>query len=100
MQGCWNDELPIALEKQLTAYLTEPRTAGLLLVGYFSCTRWNHKKRGCPVDNHEIDQVRKDQLDAAVRARAKASVTVSSYVLDCRLPGAESDWRKPSLLLT
>jgi hypothetical protein len=101
-KGCWNDELPTALEKQLTAYLTEPRTAGLLLVGYFNCTRWNHKKRGCPADNHDIDQVKKDQLDAAIRARAgaQAQMTVSSYVLDCRLPGAESDWRKQSLLST
>jgi hypothetical protein len=97
-KGCWNNELPTALEKQLTAYLTEPRTAGLFLVGYFNCTRWNHKKRSCPKQNHEIEHVRNDQLDAAIRARAQAPITVSSYVLDCRLPGAESNWHKPSHL--
>jgi len=94
-KGCWSDELSTALERQLTAYLTGPRTAGLFLVGYFNCTRWNHKTdRGCPAKNHDIDRVRGDQCDAAVRVRARTRMTVSSFVLDCTLPGAESDWRK------
>ena len=96
-KGCWSDELGTALETQLSSYLTEPRTAGLLLVGYFDCTRWNHRKRRGthPMRHtHTFDQVKAGQADAAGRARA--GLTVSSFVLNCALPGVESDWRKVS----
>ncbi|MFE9404741.1 hypothetical protein ACFYNY_23720 [Streptomyces sp. NPDC006530] len=47
-EGCWNPELPTTARTQLRTYLSEPDTAGLLLVGYYNCTRWNTKKRRCP----------------------------------------------------
>jgi hypothetical protein len=93
-KGCWNRELPTAAEKQLAAYLTDPHTAGLLLVGYFDCTRWNDKKRGCPTKNHGIDDIRQKQAEKAEQLGQETQATISTSVLDCRLPGAESDWRK------
>ncbi|MEU2955928.1 hypothetical protein [Streptomyces xanthochromogenes] len=47
-KGCWNPELPTTARTQLRTHLSEPDTAGLLLVGCFNCTRWNTKKHGCP----------------------------------------------------
>jgi hypothetical protein len=93
-KGCWNRELPTAAEKQLAAYLTDPHTAGLLLVGYFDCTRWNDKKRGCPKNNHGIDDIRQKQAAQVVQLGQETQATVSSFVVDCRLPGEESNWRK------
>ncbi|GAA2158214.1 hypothetical protein GCM10009760_61040 [Kitasatospora kazusensis] len=95
-KGCWNDDLPKATEKQLAAYLTEPHTGGMLLVGYFNCTRWNDKPRKCPKNNHGIEDIRRKQAMEAATLGQQAQVAVSSFVLDCRLPGEESDWRKRS----
>ncbi|MFE3106876.1 hypothetical protein ACFXKJ_40380 [Kitasatospora indigofera] len=94
-KGCWNRELPTATEYQLAAYLTEAHTAGLLLVGYFDCTRWNDKKRACPKKNHGIEDIKQKQAEQAAILGQEANVAVSSFVLDCRLPGKESDWRRP-----
>jgi hypothetical protein len=39
-KGCWNNTLPTALERQrVDRYLHTPRTAGILLTGYFDCDR-------------------------------------------------------------
>ncbi|MFJ2722723.1 hypothetical protein [Streptomyces sp. NPDC087437] len=93
-KGCWNPELPTTARTQLRAYLSEPDTAGLLLVGYFNCTRWNTKKRSCPATNHDIDDVRREQHERVRQLTHEGRLLAAAYVLDCRLPGEDSDWRK------
>ncbi|MFJ7297795.1 hypothetical protein [Streptomyces collinus] len=93
-KGCWNHELPTAARTQLRAYLSEPHTAGLLLVGYFDSTRWNAKRRGCPSTGHEIDDVRSQQVEQARSLVQDEQLLVAAHVLDCRLPSEDSDWRK------
>ncbi|MDC2960453.1 hypothetical protein PO587_39130 [Streptomyces gilvifuscus] len=93
VKGCWNPELPTA-QTQLRAYLSEPDTAGLLLVGYFDCTRWNTKKRSCPATNHAIDDVRREQHEQIRQLTDDGTLLAAAHVLDCRLPGEDSDWRK------
>ncbi|MFF7566673.1 hypothetical protein ACFZB4_42810 [Streptomyces pseudovenezuelae] len=93
-KGCWNPELPTTARTQLRAYLSEPDTAGLLLVGYFNCTRWNTKKRSCPATNHDIDDVRREQHEQVRQLTHEGRLLAAAHVLDCRLPGEDSDWRK------
>lgn len=93
-KGCWNPELPTTARTQLRAYLSEPDTAGLLLVGYFNCTRWNTKKRSCPATNHAIDDVRRDQHEQVRQLTDDGTLLAAAHVLDCRLPSEDSDWRK------
>lgn len=93
-KGCWNNELKHAIPRQLAAYLTRPWTAGLLLVGYFDCTRWNHQRRSCPVTDHSLQNVTDTQKSQAARLKDQLSLPVDAFILDCRLPGPESDWRK------
>ncbi|MFD9122292.1 MULTISPECIES: hypothetical protein [Streptomyces] len=93
-KGCWNHELPTATRTQLRAYLSEPHTAGLLLVGYFDSTRWNAHRRGCPSTGHEIDDVRSQQVEQARLLVQDEQLLVAAHVLDCRLPSEDSDWRK------
>jgi hypothetical protein len=93
-KGCWNPELPETAQTQLRAYLSEPHTAGLLLVGYFDCTRWNTKKRGCRSTNHSIDDVLRDQLAQVHQLTQHSPLLAAAHVLDCRLPGEDSNWRK------
>jgi hypothetical protein len=93
-KGCWNDELKHAIPRQLAAYLTRPRTAGLLLVGYFDCTRWNHQRRGCPATGHSLQNITDTQKSQAARLEDRLALPVDAFVLDCPLPGPESDWRK------
>ncbi|MFK0127137.1 hypothetical protein ACIQSP_27985 [Streptomyces nigra] len=95
-KGCWNPELPTTARTQLRAYLSEPDTAGLLLVGYFDCTRWNTKKRSCPATNHGIDDVRREQHEQVRRLTQESTLLAAAHVLDCRLPSEDSDWRKTS----
>ncbi|SHH33319.1 hypothetical protein [Streptomyces sp. 3214.6] len=93
-KGCWNPELPTTARTQLRAYLSEPDTAGLLLVGYFNCTRWNTKKRSCPATNHDIDDVRREQHGQVRQLTHEGRLLAAAHVLDCRLPDEDSDWRK------
>ncbi|SOE19085.1 hypothetical protein [Streptomyces sp. OK228] len=93
-KGCWNPELPTTARTQLRAYLSEPHTAGLLLVGYFDCTRWNTKKRSCPATNHDIDDVRREQHEQVRQLTHDGTLLAAAHVLDCRLPGEDSDWRR------
>ncbi|WP_328674917.1 hypothetical protein [Streptomyces sp. NBC_00343] len=93
-KGCWNPELPDTAQTQLRAYLSEPHTAGLLLVGYFDCTRWNTKKRGCRSTDHGIDDVLRDQLAQVRQLTQHGPLLAAAHVLDCRLPGEDSNWRK------
>ncbi|WP_432176675.1 hypothetical protein [Streptomyces sp. Tue6028] len=93
-KGCWNPELPTTARTQLRAYLSEPHTAGLLLVGYFDCTRWNTKKRSCPATDHDIDDVRREQHEQVRQLTHDGTLLAAAHVLDCRLPGEDSDWRK------
>ncbi|MFI9616791.1 NACHT domain-containing protein [Streptomyces sp. NPDC052023] len=93
-KGCWNPELPTTARTQLRAYLSEPDTAGLLLVGYFDCARWNTKRRSCPATNHAIDDVRREQHEQVRQLTQDGTLLASAHVLDCRLPDENSDWRK------
>lgn len=93
-KGCWNKDLPTTAQTQLRAYLSEPHTAGLLLVGYFDSTRWNTKKRGCPRTNHSIDDIRREQLEQVRTFTQDEPLLAAAHVLDCRLPSEDSDWRK------
>ncbi|MGY3206341.1 hypothetical protein [Streptomyces sp. TE5632] len=93
-KGCWNPELPTTARTQLRAYLSEPHTAGLLLVGYFDCTRWNTKKRNCPATSHDIDDVRREQHEQVRQLTDDGTLLAAAQILDCRLPGKDSDWRK------
>lgn len=94
-KGCWNDELEHAIPRQLAAYIEQrPHTAGLLLVGYFDCTRWNHNERGCPARDHAIEDITNAQNAHAARLQHRSAQPVQALVLDCRLPGPESDWRR------
>ncbi|MFI1376100.1 hypothetical protein ACH4UY_29340 [Streptomyces longwoodensis] len=91
-KGCWNPELPTTARTQLRAYLSEPDTAGLLLVGYFDCSRWNTKKRSCPATNHNIDDVRREQHGQVRQLAADGPLLAAAHVLDCRLPSEDSNW--------
>jgi hypothetical protein len=90
-KGCWNDDLGTALSAQLIArYLSMPgRNAGIYLVGYFDNARWDHRKhpgRNHPV--HELEEVREEQTRIAREEGAQKSVSVTAFILDCRLPAA------------
>ncbi|MEU1259295.1 hypothetical protein ABZ445_39020 [Streptomyces chartreusis] len=93
-KGCWNPELPTTARTQLRAYLSEPDTAGLLLVGYFDSTRWNTRKRSCPATNHDIDDLRREQHEQVRQLTHDGLLLAAAHVLDCRLPSEGSDWRK------
>lgn len=92
-KGCWNKDLANGLARQLVSkYLTTPgRNAGIYLVGYFDCARWDRSKHPRPghVARHELDDVKTEQTGAASEEAGSKSVTVNAYVLDCRLPGDE-----------
>ncbi|WP_143670056.1 NACHT domain-containing NTPase [Streptomyces sp. Ag109_G2-15] len=87
-KGCWNDTLPTALEHQLVArYLDTPRTAGILLTGYFDCDRWAaDKRRSCPATHHTLESVDQYQHQQAQTQRALKGVPVAAFTLDCTLP--------------
>ncbi|WP_028961289.1 hypothetical protein [Streptomyces sp. UNC401CLCol] len=87
-KGCWNDTLPTALEHQLVdRYLDTPRTAGILLTGYFDCDRWAaDKRRSCPATHHTLESVDQYQQQQAQTQRALKGVPVAAFTLDCTLP--------------
>ncbi|NYS17283.1 hypothetical protein HFP43_00360 [Streptomyces sp. SJ1-7] len=88
-KGCWNSTLPTALEHQLVdRYLRTPRTAGILLTGYFDCERWTiTKRRACPsATHHTFEAVDRHQQQQAREQRHRKGVPVEAFTLDCRLP--------------
>ncbi|GGR35507.1 hypothetical protein GCM10010251_59830 [Streptomyces aurantiogriseus] len=96
-KGCWNKDLATALADQLVGdYLRTPRTAGIYLIGYFDCDRWNHDERGkrhrAPRD-HTILSVQHEQDARAQEQRDQHGAIVAARVLDCRLPGSGEPWR-------
>jgi hypothetical protein len=88
-KGCWNDELTTGLSAQLVGkYLAMPgRNAGIYLVGYFDSPRWDH---GRPPKRkhlfHELTDLRAEQTRIAAEEAAQKSVSVTAFILDCRLP--------------
>ncbi|MFE6699187.1 hypothetical protein [Streptomyces sp. NPDC057718] len=86
-KGCWNSSLPTALEHQLVdRYLHTPRTAGILLTGYFDCDRWTEtKRRSCPATRHTLESVDRHQQQQAQRQRDLKGVPVAAFTLDCTL---------------
>ncbi|MFK0022791.1 hypothetical protein [Streptomyces sp. NPDC090798] len=66
----------------------------LLLVGYFDCTCWNTKKRRCLATDHDIDDVRREQHEQVRQLTHDSTLLAAAHVLDCRLPGEDSEWRK------
>ncbi|MEV0581143.1 HEAT repeat domain-containing protein [Streptomyces sp. NPDC050392] len=87
-KGCWNSTLPTALERQLVdRYLDTPRTAGILLTGYFDCDRWTAaKRRSCPATHHTLESVDQHQQQQAHTQQALKGVPVAAFTLDCTLP--------------
>ncbi|MEV6534160.1 hypothetical protein AB0M86_31955 [Streptomyces sp. NPDC051639] len=87
-KGCWNRELPTALADQLVArYLRRPRTAGILLVGFFDCDLWHSAARRRCSPRHTRQQIEHEQQ----RLAAQHDVAVRAKVLDCRPPGTQTD---------
>ncbi|MET7379903.1 hypothetical protein ABZT08_13980 [Streptomyces sp. NPDC005526] len=87
-KGCWNRELPTALADQLVArYLRRPRTAGILLVGFFDCDQWRSSARRLCSPRHTRQQI----ADEQERLASQHDVAVRARVLDCRPPGAQTD---------
>ncbi|XMN11267.1 hypothetical protein ACK8N7_37260 [Streptomyces griseobrunneus] len=86
-KGCWNSTLPTALEHQLVdRYLNTPRTAGILLTGYFDCDRWTPaKRRSCPATQHTLKSVDQHQQHQAHTQQALKGVPVAAFTLDCTL---------------
>lgn len=95
-KGCWNSTLPTALEHQLVdRYLNTPRTAGILLTGYFDCDRWSAtKRRSCPATHHTLASVDQHQQKQAHTQQALKSVPVAAFTLDCTLPSPPSQGRQ------
>ncbi|WP_344629678.1 hypothetical protein [Streptomyces glaucosporus] len=86
-KGCWNSGLSTALTDQLVArYLRHPRTAGILLVGFFDCDLWDPAKRTRCSPSHSPEQLEQEQHEQATRH----DVPVRAKVLDCRPPGAQA----------
>ncbi|MGW0868945.1 hypothetical protein ACWD3Z_00475 [Streptomyces sp. NPDC002740] len=86
-KGCWNNTLPTALGTQLVdGYLQTPRTAGVLLTGYFDCDRWTTRTRRCPKSAHALDDIHQHQLEQARVQRLEKGVSVEAFTLDCALP--------------
>ena len=92
-KGCWNDGLDTDLSGQLVAkYLAKPgRNAGIYLVGYFDCARWDHVQHpGREHPAHELEEVRAGQTRIAREQTAQKSVNVAASILDCRLPTSQA----------
>ncbi|MFF3326419.1 hypothetical protein [Streptomyces sp. NPDC002889] len=87
-KGCWNNSLSTALEHQLVdRYLHTPRTAGILLTGYFDCDRWTDtRRRSCPATHHTLVSVDRHQQQQAQIQRDFKGVPVAAFTLDCTLP--------------
>ncbi|MGW0875278.1 NACHT domain-containing protein [Streptomyces sp. NPDC002740] len=95
-KGCWNSTLPTALEHQLVdRYLNTPRTAGILLTGYFDCGRWTAtRRRSCPATHHTFESVDQHQQQQAHTQQALKGVPVAAFTLDCTLPSPPSQGRQ------
>ncbi|MFI0901880.1 hypothetical protein [Streptomyces sp. NPDC020983] len=86
-KGCWNRELPTALDDQLVArYLRRPHTAGIYLVGFFDCDLWQSPTRRPCTPSHTRQEIEHEQQNHA----AKHDVLVRAVVLDCRPPGIQT----------
>ncbi|MEV8547264.1 hypothetical protein [Streptomyces sp. NPDC051572] len=88
-KGCWNRDLPTALADQLVRdYLRTPRTAGIYLIGYFDCPRWDEddrRRRHRAV--HTIEALQQEQDARAQEQCDQHGAVVTASILDCRLPG-------------
>lgn len=89
VKGCWNDEIPTAIEDQLVAqYLTKwPGSAGIFLVAWFD------PSHGAKAGSWLTDNIRNNpqELSKILKARADAATissghVVHSLVLDCSMP--------------
>ncbi|WP_346089106.1 hypothetical protein [Streptomyces erythrogriseus] len=88
-KGCWNQDLPTALAGQLVHnYLRTPRTAGIYLIGYFDCPRWNSddRQRRHRTPNHTMQALQQEQNERAQEQRDQHGAVVTARILDCRLP--------------
>jgi hypothetical protein len=88
-KGCWNKDLDAALSTQLVdKYLSMPgRNAGIYMVGYFDNAHWDHKKNpGREHAAHDLDTLRGEQAALARAEAARKAVSVTAFILDCRLP--------------
>jgi hypothetical protein len=97
-KGCWNPDLDTDLSAQLVGkYLATPgRHAGIYLVGYFDNPRWNPNKNPGrrPHTAHTLDSVTDSQTRIAREQAEQKSVTITAFVLDCRLAAPPED-KKP-----
>jgi hypothetical protein len=90
VKGCWNPEIPIAIQDQLiNDYLTPNGwTNGIFLVGWYICPRWDSTRK--PPVNHlaaaTLEDARTEVSAMAAPFDGKASpFVVEGFVLDCRL---------------
>jgi hypothetical protein len=88
VKGCWNDEVPSALEDQLAdRYLPRlPGAAGLYLVAWFDPAHW--KSPGSWV-RHPAIGVRSaltNTLNRQATMRTTSSAPIAARVLDCSPP--------------
>lgn len=89
-KGCWNEELPTALESQLVhRYMVQVGApVGVYLVGWFDTANWDptdSRRRGVP--KRAVDEVRRE-LDRQA-SRAPEGFLVRSIVVEIRSPGSE-----------
>lgn len=87
-KGCWNKELKTAMSNQLIdRYLIDERHRhGIYLVGWFLCEKWDpsdYKKGNTP--KMSLEEARELFFDQSVQY-SNDSVSVSSYIMDTRLP--------------
>lgn len=89
-KGCWNRDLPTALADQLVRdYLRTARTAGIYLIGYFDCPRWNQDNARKRHRAHTIEALQQEQDARAQEQRDHHGAIVTARILDCRLPATE-----------
>jgi hypothetical protein len=88
VKGCWNDEVPSALDDQLAdRYLPRlPGAAGLYLIAWFDPTHW--KSPGTWARHPVIGDIPalQNTLERQAATRTTSSAPIAARVLDCSPP--------------
>lgn len=95
VKGCWNRELPIAMQDQLhDRYLSgQGHTHGIYLVGFFDRDSWNHEdfqSRHRASKNHTLDGLR-NHFSIQAESLSKGDITIRALVLNARLSAASTN---------
>lgn len=91
VKGCWNKEVPTAVEKQLVGDYLRPNGLlhGIYLVGWFLCPQWGKTKSYLKSSTFAEGQVEMAQLVAQYDG-VKNPERVHGLLLDCSLPSSSS----------